>query len=109
MARASVTNLPITTSRSLLEVDARGSIGAVLSLAILAPAESGADLQVRVQGCRDRKAGNWFELMPARAVGNLLGDVSQAPIEDCERVRVLAVRGDGRRVPRVSGVLETEP
>lgn len=109
MARASVTNVPIATSCCLLEVDARGATGVVLSLAILAPAESRDDLRIRVQACRDREAGNWFELMPARAVGELLGDVSQAPIEDWEWVRVLAVRGDGRRVPRVSGVLQTEP
>lgn len=109
MAGASVTNVPITTSCCLLEVDARGATGVALSLAILAPAESGDDLRVRVQACRDREAGNWFELMPARAVGDLFGNFSQAPIAEWERVRVLAVRGDGRRVPRVSGVLQTEP
>ena len=109
MARASVTDVSIIASCSLFEVDARGATGVVLSLAIVAPAESGDDLQVRVQACRDREAGNWFDLMPARAVGELLGDVSHALIADWERVRVLAVRGDGRRVPRVSGVLQTEP
>lgn len=109
MARASVTNVPIRRSCSLLEVDARGATVCSLSLTILTPAESDDDLHVRVQACRDRKEGSWCDLTTFRAVGDVHRDYRNIPIAECEWVRVLAVRGHGSRVPCVSGVLETEP
>lgn len=109
MARASVTNVPVTTTRPLLEVDARGASVCSLSLTVLTPAESDDDLWVRVQACSDREEGSWSDLTTFRTVGDVHRDCRNLPIAGWGWVRVLAVRGDGPRVPRVSGVLQTEP